>query len=255
MDPNIINRYLRLFEPAGNFEDNLTSAKIRFHVGQVIEARVLSKEGNFYLLSFGEKQFWAEAEYNLQTGQRVLLEVLGSKNEMVYLKRTDDLLTGNRDKKEDGSLRQLIGKYGFTAEKEIMQIESLVKNIPCDQALAVRFLLDPHVIAAILFPFGTQEAAMQKIEVDCYKAPVGGLEVFEILLELELERLGHIEIAVKSVEGTIFTRIWSQSEETWRLLSDSLDNLRQICKNVELVSVDQGSLLRRSMPKKVDIIV
>lgn len=255
MDPNSINRDLRLFKPAGNLGDDLTFAKLRFHVGQVIEARVISKEGNHYLLSFGEKQFWAEAENNLQTGQNVLLEVLGSKNGMVYLKRTNDLSTGNWDKKEDGPLRQLIAKYGFIAEKDIIQIESMVKNIPCDQALAVRFLLDPHVVAAILFPFANQEATMQKIEVDCYKSPAGGQDVFEVFLELELEQLGHIEIAVKSQGGTIFTRIWSQSEDTWRLLDNSLDNLRQICKNVELLSIDHGSLLRRGMPKKVDIFV
>lgn len=233
--------------------NNLSSENtIRLNIGQIVEAQVLSKNEDLYLLKNNDRSFYAKSETELEIGQKILLQVLGNKDELVYLKRVLDLPRDNENNTSENS-KQLLKKFGEMTEKEIQQIMLAIREIPCESNTAARYLLDPYLLTAILLPSPIKNEEYDKIEINSYKNGQSKQDVFEVFLDLSLSRLGHIEIMVRSVANNIYARIWAASEETEELLKTQIKEIEEMCSHVEIVPLVQGPLIIREMQKNLDI--
>lgn len=252
MGSEISNVFSNLTMILKNLNNLSSENKISLNIGQTIEAQVLSKNEDLYLLQNKDRSFYAKSETELEIGQKIILQVLGNKDELVYLKRVVDLPKDYENNTTDHS-KQLLKKFGEMTEKEIQQIMLAIREIPCESTTAVRYLLDPYLLTAILLPSPIKNEEYDKIEINSYKNGQSKQDVFEIFLDLSLSRLGHIEIMVRSIANNVHTRIWAASEETEELLKTQIKEMEEICSHVEIVPLVQGPLIIRDMQKSLDI--
>ncbi|PKM90424.1 MAG: hypothetical protein CVU87_02315 [Firmicutes bacterium HGW-Firmicutes-12] len=252
MGPEIGNVFTNLITLFKNMDKPDSDTQIKLSVGQIIKAQVLSKEGDLYLLQNGDKRFFAKAENSLEPGQIILLEVLGNKEENIVMKRVEGILE-KKDENAFDPVKQLMKKFGINTEKDLLQVQHAIKDIPCEPTIATRYLLDPHLLTALLLPSYLNEDEYNRIEVNCYKSAQSNQDIFEVSMELELSQLGHIEITVKSIENNIYTRIWADVQTTEEILKSKIEEIQDICPRIELIPARQGPLIVRDIQKKVDV--
>lgn len=231
----------------------------QFILGQRLEALVLSKEGDDYLLQSGAKLFRAKSDLTLpvgaklflyvseQTDNRTLLKIeLPAKNEMPNLIEQEQVLE---------RVRLLAAKYGFMGEKEIGQLAEQLAKLPVDEKTGVRYLLDPHLATAVIITDQLRPNHQAKIEIEQYKQVAGNQRVWEVNLDVNLTQLGSVEIIIKMIDGRIYARIWAEQAETEALLRARQGDLDLQIFLVEIVPVTVGPLIPRETKENIDMRV
>ena len=229
--------------------------KLKFSAGEVMEALVLSKRGNTYLLQTGADKFLARSEMPLQTGERIRLAVLGQREDTILLKNLLFIEAGEPEQEEIDRTVQLIKKYGLANEKEIVQAKESIVKIPCEENTAVRYLLDPHLLAALLIPEPGRDGNYQRIEINRYKNAAARQDIWEVCLDMDMPELGRLDIAVRMAENRFYLRIWAESAHTETLLRQKKEELATVYHQVEIVPAPQGPLFSREPHRDIDLKV
>ncbi len=252
MDLKISNVLLNMAADIQKAAGTNTATQLKYSVGQTFEALVMSKEGENFILQAGNRSFAARAESPLPLGEIVKLLVLEANEETMTLKLVSPL---TQDSDQLGEkIKQTIRKYGLTGEKEIMQTMLELSRIPCDENSAVRYLLDPNLLLALLIPEYSQ-AAYQKLEIYEYKGQAANGKTSEVRFKLELDKLGRIEILLRSIDSSIYTRIWAELADTQRLLADNEKTLLAICPHTEIVPTSDGPLFANEVQENIDFVI
>ena len=251
VDMKISNMLVKMMSDIQKAEGTNTAEQQKYSVGQTIEALIIAKEGDSYLLQEGTRSFSARAESPLPLGETVQLLVLEINNEAVILKLVSPL-SENSDK-PDEKIKQIIRKFGVTGEKEIMQTKLESIRIPCDENSAVKYLLDPHLLLALLIPGNAEAKEYQKLEIYEYKGQGKNGKTSEVCFKLDFDELGRIEILMRYIDNSIYTRIWAELAETKRLLEDNRKTLISICSHTEIVATFEGPLFRNEVHENVDV--
>lgn len=228
---------------------------VKFHAGEVMEALVLSKQGDAYLLKTGGNEFLARSEQPLQTGKLVRLLVLGSKDDTILLKNMSAQPGEEAERASGDRTLQLIRKYGITQEKEIILVRELLNRIPCEENTAVRCLLDPYLLAALFIPGQGRDQEYQKLEISGYNSAIENKRVWEVCIDLDMPELGRLDLNVRMVESCIFLRIWAESKQTEDLLRAGRAELAAVCPQIEIVPAAHGPLFRNEPHRDIDLRV
>lgn len=224
---------------------------LKFKAGQVLEAQVVAQKGDLFLLEHQGKRFYAKAETPLEPGQKMQLVVVENRGELHVLKK---MTPGENEvwERENGT-RLVMKRYGLSGENQMSQIENNLGKIPAEPAAAVRYLLDPHLVAALFLPNPQLAEDFYRLEInDCRKAP-GGQDAVEVCLDLSTENLGRMEIIIRYLGGKIYTRIWAESPQTEELLAGEQAMLTEISPNIEIVPAAQGPILAYHSQKSLDV--
>lgn len=230
---------------------------INFKPGQVFSAVVAAQEGNLFFLQIGEKMFPVRAETSLTVGQKLKLQVLEWQGEELFVRNlplgADDIAPGEG---REQLIQKILEKYGLRGEKELQSVLDSLPKIPADEQTAVRYLLDPNLLAALLIPQENIEASWyDKIEISRYKALTGKEEIWEVVFELMLPVLGHLELKLKMFEQGLYLQIWAEAAETETLLRTRKDELAAFCSHVEIIAGAEGPLIKADLTKKIDVMV
>lgn len=220
--------------------------------GQLLEAVVVAQKGDAVLLQSGRESFWAQAEKPLAEGDCVRLTVLEIRDGIIYMRREpEDRMTSVTQL--SSACKRLLAKLGVEAEQEVLVVEKSLARIPGNDTTAVRYLLDPHLLAALFLPLDHSWLRYHKIEVSRYKSTVNKRTVWEIFLDLNFANLGHLEISIQYVNETVYTRIRSDNSGTEELLKENLNELVQKGSYVEVVPYNSGSLRKQESEGPVDV--
>lgn len=219
--------------------------------GQKLIAQVIAKEGDNYLLQSGDQRFSGLSKIPFTVGQKLELIVAGHKEGKVWLKvkppepEINSMLSENEPADDLAETRSLVKRYGIINEKDILEIHNLRLNMPVDESSAIRYLLDPHLLTAILMPGMFFENSSGKIEVSQYKNPTDKQNVWEISLDMSLEKLGLIEIKLRLIDKQVYAQIWAELQETETLIRGNMRELKDDRLMVEIIPVKQGPLIYR----------
>ena len=156
------------------------------------------------------------------------------------------------DDSPENKIKQIIRKFGVTGEKEIMQIMIESARLPCDDSSAVKYLLDPHLLLALFIPGYAGSKCYQRLEIYEYKGHSENVKTSEVRFNLELDALGRIEILMKSIDSSIYTRIWAESPETQKLLEDNRETLSSICPHTRILVASEGPLFTNEAHGNID---
>lgn len=220
-----------------------------FFPGQKLSARVLAKEGEQYLLQWGDKEFFGSSEIPLAVGQQLELLVEGQREGKTFLKMLSPIpadtapLAGNETENAPADVRNLVQRYGKLSEKDLAEIGRIIRQIPADEGTAIRYLLDPHLLAAVIIPELFHSDNKGTIEIAGFKKQPGGKKVWEISLAMELANLGQIEIRLFLFNQDISAWIWAAEQETERIIRQSVGELENDRFRVEVVPCRQGPLI------------
>lgn len=231
---------------------------INLKPGQIFSAVVAAQEGNLFFLQIGEKMFPVRAQTSLTLGQRLTLQVLEWQGEELFVR---NLPFGAADvvrcEGREQLLARVLEKFGLRGEKELQSVLDSLARIPADEQTAVRYLLDPNLVAALLIPKeqGQLAAWYDKLEISRYKGMTGQEESWEVVFELNLPVLGHLELKLKMVEQGLYLQIWAEAAETETLLRTRKDELAGFCAHVEIIAGAEGPLLKADLTKKIDVMV
>ena len=221
--------------------------------GQIFEAIVASKDGEKFWLKIGEQTLPVISEINLKEGQRIKLVVIGTRGEEILVKKISLADIEEKNGKKE-SLLKIIEKFGVS-EKDVKGISDIVQKLPVESNTAVRYLLDPHLFAALLIPKENNINSFDKIEVMKYKGMAKEQDVWEVNFELEMAVLGHIEIVVKMLGTGLYTQIWASSKETENILRNRKKDVQVFCTNVEIIPVVEGPLIAKNSTENIDFVV
>jgi hypothetical protein len=224
--------------------------------GETFEATVISKDGEQILLRIKDQKLPVNSKIPLEVGQKLKLSVVGNQDNLILVKELP--MTGQDmiiEKKE--ALIKAIEKFGPRSEKEMAFIKEAVQQLPVDENTAVRYLLDPHLYSALMIPTKDNSGIYDKIEFINYKG--GGVkkdqDIWEVSLELDLPSLGHMELKIKMMEGSIYTQVWAGSKETENILKNKKNELENYCKNIEIIPFNEGPILIANKLEEIDFMV
>lgn len=206
--------------------------------GQRLEAVVADKNGNMFILKTNSDILLVTSDKPLQKGER--LELFASQED-------DNLVLWLvQEEEEQGKglvkLKQALKRYGATEEREVSQVREHLQKIPIDEKTAVRYLLDPHLLSALLLPMQPRKD-YNRVEIGQYKSASTKQNIYEVVLNLEMDRLGHLEIVLKMIDGKIYSRIWSSSADTESILRQNQEELSAPVCYLEIVPVSAGPLV------------
>ncbi|MCR4442744.1 MAG: hypothetical protein QHH10_10485 [Peptococcaceae bacterium] len=254
MGLEIKNSFSNLVTMLKNPDGTAWETVLKLAAGQEVVALVAGKEGDVYLLQVGERSFLAKSEIPLETGEVIKLIVLGPKDQAVLLKKIP-FFPVEKEETITGGIKQLLARQGITGEKETGKLISALKRIPVEEKTGLRYLLDPHLVAAVLLNAGLNEEKLQRIEINRYKSQHSSKDVYEIWMGLNMNTLGRIEVAIKMVEENIFARIWAELPETESILRERKDEIQAVIAAVEIVPVMSGPIFPRKQDISLDIKV
>lgn len=229
-------------------------ADIFLNPGQIFEALVVSQEGEQYWLQVAGKMLPVRAETSLMIGQKLSLQVLGLQGEELLVKKLPLKVEDDYNKKEQLFLK-MIKKYGSRGEKEVIAIKESLQKLPVDENTAVRYLLDPHLFTALLILKESADDCFDKIEVNTYKSSLGKDEIWEVIFELEMPLLGHLELKMKMLGKGLYMQIWAALTETENILRERKKELERFCPHVEIMAVENGPLVSVDYTKNIDLMV
>lgn len=220
--------------------------------GQVFTSVVISqaKGSQQYLLKAGENLLSVHSEKPLQIGQKLSLHVLGRQGENLLVEK----LPGTMEQ-EAAVLAKAVEKYGVRGKKELAILKEALQKLPVEENTAIRYLLDPHLGVALLFPAEKGEDVYNKLEIAKYNDLVTQEDVWEVSLELQLSTLGKIEVKIKMQGRNLHTQIWADSKETEHLLQQRKKELEGFCTNIEILPFTEGPLLITNRLDNIDLMV
>ncbi len=226
-----------------------------FFLGQKFTATVLSRAGSNYLLQYGAQLITAQSEIPLEIGETIGLRVLSLEGEKILLQTIATREVEEKELEREDTLRQLIKKYGVTTDKEIMKIEAALKKIPVAEAEAVRYLMDTHVMLALLIPNAIRKGSYDTIEIFEYGQKAKGKKIFEIKIKMDYDNLGHIQIVLTIVDTYTYIQIWSGQEDTEALLKDQIGVLNTATTVCQVIPASMGPLIRKEVQDGINCIV
>ena len=69
---------------------------------------------------------------------------------------------------EAAVLAKAVEKYGVRGKKELAILKEALQKLPVEENTAIRYLLDPHLGVALLFPAEKGEDVYNKLEIAKY---------------------------------------------------------------------------------------
>lgn len=245
---NIISGYFTLLKNAGSIMPEKAGA---FIPGQIMLAKVVAKEGETYFLQSGNQRFSGLSKSQLTVGQELELFVASNKEGIVWLKivtpdsEMKSTNTKEKPQNEMAEARNQAIRYGVVNEKELGEISTLRQGIPVDESTAVRYLLDPHLLTAVLLPEMPPHKNKGSIEVTQYKNSAIRQNVWEITMELNMESLGLVEVKIRLADNKIFVQIWAEQMQTETIIRQNKNELEDAHLKIEIIPVNQGPLIYR----------
>ncbi|MBZ4655189.1 MAG: hypothetical protein JG781_2546 [Peptococcaceae bacterium] len=227
---------------------------LTFSSGQKFMATVVSREGNNYILQWGARLIAAQSHIPLEIGQVMRLQVLSHEGQKVLLRTIPTAVEEKEIRKED-YLKQLIEKYGFSTDKEMTKIETALRKIPVSEGEALRYLVDPHIMLALLFPNNEQKGGYEAIEIWHYGQKAKDKKIFEIHMQMDYKNLGHIQIVLTVVDGYTYVQMWAEQEDTEVLLKERIGILKTATTICQVVPAPAGPLIRKEVRDSIDFTV
>jgi hypothetical protein len=224
--------------------------------GQVFTGVVVSqaKAGKQYLLKTGENLLPVSSEKPLQIGQKIRLHVLGFRGEDLLVEKLPSIMEQQECKKTN-VIAKALEKYGVKGEKEIAVIKKVILKLPVEENTAIRYLLDPHLLAALLLPTEKREDVYNKLEITRYNGVLIKEDVWEVSLELQLPALGRMELKIKKQGENLYMQIWAESGKTENILQKRKKELETFCTSVEIFPFEEGPLLITNHLDNIDLTV
>lgn len=224
--------------------------------GQIFSAVVAAQEGKLFFLQVGDKMLPVRAETNLTVGQRLMLQVLEWQGEELLVRNLPlEVAEVTKSETREQQLQRILQEFGLSGEKDLQTVLESLQKLPVDEQTALRYLLDPSVLSALLIPRENQQQWFDKIELNHYKNVAGKGEIWEVVFELALPVLGHLEVKLKMVEQGIYTQIWAESLAAESVLRENQNELAAFCAYVEIIPVSEGPLIKNDYTKKIDLMV
>jgi hypothetical protein len=228
--------------------------------GEIFQAKVVAQQGDRFLLQVGDKLLPVRAETSILPGQKLNLEVLEWRGEelLVRLLQTKAGDAGDNQPKVSEQLQKIIERFGFRGEKDLQTIFEALQKLPVEEQTAVRYLLDPNLLAALLIPQQDDQGkqSFDRIEVNRYQGALANEEeLWEVFFRLDLPHLGHLELKLKLADHRLFLQIWADSAATEQLLRSRKEDLMAFCALVDIVAVDEGPLVQADYTKNIDVKV
>lgn len=224
---------------------------LKLAVGQKFEAFVIAQEGESYLLEVGNTRLYARSESPMSLGVYVALKVIGNKDGVVTFQK----VVPQEEEKEASLLQEMAKRFGVTGKSVLLDLEKAIARIPVEESTALRFILDPNLLLGLLIPAVNQEDILQRIEINHSKKKQGSKETWEVVIALELEHMGNLEIIMKMVEKNIYTRIWPQSPDTETLLKGLLKEMTEISSYIEIIPPGNGPIVVKENLVEIDVII
>jgi hypothetical protein len=224
--------------------------------GQVFTGIVVSQvnAGKQYVLKTGENLIQVHSEKPLQIGQKIRLHVLGFEGKNLLVEKLSGTMEQEESKKAK-VIARAIEKYGVKGEKEATVIKDTLRKLPIAEDTAIRYLLDPHLWAALLLPTKKGEDIYNKLEISKYSGVIIEEDFWEVNLELQLSILGKIEVKVKMQGENLYAQIWADSGETENVLQKQKKELEKFCTSVEIFPFEEGPLLITNHLDNIDLMV
>lgn len=224
-------------------KSNMNIEELHLTVGQKITVQVIAREGELYLLRLGSASFLAKADAALAIEEWVDLVVEGSRDNIVLLKKTTVESRKPDDNIADNPLRIILEKYGVTGEQDMNKLQSLANSLPLHENTVVRCLLDPNLAAMLLLPEPTKQGYYQKVEIRRHPGNnVRPEDYWEVIIALEPENLGRLEINVLLTPRGLSARIWAREESTEEMLRERCRELDGFCVTEIIPSADRPLL-------------
>jgi hypothetical protein len=220
------------------------------HVGEKLNLTVMGKAGNGYIVKSGNDLLLIDIQDQLTRGERALFVVLSDSKKQSVLKR----ISQGPDKPMDDAekTQQALRRFGIVGARDMQTVQAHARKIPGEQTAALRYLLDPNLLAAMLVPEQARQV-YQRVEVTQYQGGVGREESYEIALCLDLEHLGYLEISMRWTQGMIMTRIWADSPETEMDLVRRKEEIEAMGMYLEVVPFPMGPLVERDYSVTLDM--
>lgn len=224
--------------------------------GQLFSAVVAAQKGKLFFLQVGDKMLPVRAETDLTVGQKLTLQVIKWQGEELLVRQLPLALpevTKNETRQQQ--LLRILEKFGLSGEKELPTVLERMQKLPVDEQTAIRFLLDPSILTALLIPREKEQQWFDQIEINCYKGVAVQGQLWEVTFQLALPVLGHLEVKMKMVQQEIFTQIWTDSFAAETILREKQKDLAAVCTHVEIIPVAEGPLIKTDFTKKIDLMV
>lgn len=220
------------------------------HVGEKLNLTVMGKIGNGYIVKSGTDLLLINIQDQLTRGEQALFVVLSDSKKQSVLKRISQ---GPEKPMDDAEkTQQVLRRFGVAGARDMQTVQAHARKIPGEQTAALRYLLDPNLLAAVLMPEQARQV-YQRVEVTQYQGGVGREESYEIALCLDLEYLGHLEISIRWTQGMITTRIWADSAETEMDLARRKEEMEALGMYLEVVPFPMGPLVERDYSVTLDM--
>jgi hypothetical protein len=220
------------------------------HVGEKLNLTVMGKTGDGYIVKSGNDLLLLNMQDQLTRGEQVCFVVLSDSRKQSVLKRISQGPEKPMDDAEKA--QQVLRRFGIAGSRDMQTVQAQARKIPGEQTTALRYLLDPNLLAAMLMPEQTRPV-YQRVEVTQYQGGAGREDSYEIALCLDLEHLGHLEISLRWTQGMMTTRIWADSVETETELTQRKEEIEALGMYLEIVPFSLGPLVERDYSVTLDM--
>jgi hypothetical protein len=220
------------------------------HVGEKLNLMVMGKMGDGYIVKSGNHMLLIHIQDQLSRGEYAQFVVLSDSKKQSVLKRISqgpEKPMGDAEKAQ-----QVMRRFGVTGARDMQAVQVHARKIPGEQTTALRYLLDPNLLAALLMPEQARQV-YQRVEVTQYQGNAQQDESYEIALCLDLEYLGHVEISMRWIQGTMITRIWADSTDTEMDLARRKEEIEALGMYLEIVPFPMGPLVERDYAVTLDM--
>jgi hypothetical protein len=210
----------------------------------------MGKMGNGYVVKSGNDLLLLNIQDQLTRGEQVMFVVLSDSKKQTVLKR----ISQGPDKPMDDAekAQQVLRRFGIAGTRDMETVQAHARKIPGEQTNALRYLLDPNLLAAVLAPEQARQV-YQRMEVTQYQGGVGRETSYEIAICLDMEHLGHLEISIRWTQGMITTRIWADSAETEMDLIRRKEEIEALGMYLDIVPFPMGPLVERDYSVTLDM--
>jgi flagellar hook-length control protein FliK len=223
------------------------------HVGEKLNLLVTGKHGEGYVMKYGNEWLLIHIHEDLKKGEQIAFVVLSDSKKQSILKRIAQGPEKPMDETEKA--QQVLRRFGVNGSRDMQAIQVQASKIPGEQTTALRYLLDPNLMAALLLPEQARQQVYQRVEVTQYQGGIQREESYEIALCLDMEHLGHLEVSLRWTGGSMFTRIWADSVETELDLTRNKEAIEALGMYLEVIPFAMGPLVERDYSVTLDMKV
>jgi hypothetical protein len=220
------------------------------HVGEKLNLTVVGKTSGGYIMKSGNDLLLLDIQDRLGRGEQIQFVVLSDSKKQSVLKRISQ---GPEKPMNDAEkARQVLRRFGVAGARDMEAVQAQAGKIPGERTAALRYLLDPNLLAALLMPEQARPV-YQRVEVTQYQGGPGREESYEIALCLDLEYLGHLEVSIRWIQGAMTARIWADSAETETELAQRKEEMEALGMYLEIVPFPLGPLVERDYSVTLDM--